>query len=1437
MKTPSLRTPAHRTSSLHTATPATPAAHAAPRATAAPRRAFSLVFSLIIMSLMLMLVLCLVALLTVEMRLSANAVDRQRARFNALAGAKHALAQLQQEAGPDQRVTAQSNVTLSLGAKSSTPSKRNVRTLWKDRNAYWTGVWDTRTSIKGKTYDPSYERPAAWLVSGPVQLQSLAELTEYPSDYKVPWTKIKSDDKESVILFTSLPATEDPGTANADADSAHPFDTKVTVSRVDILSPAGNTVGHLAYWVGDEGVKARVNLQLDTYHKKQEVYSAYGFARSLTPPRLATELIPNWDNFQSDDLSIVNVLNTSSYAAHPSLEKITTTAAATETGYNVANSYAHAVTAYSQGLQTDTRFGGLKWDLSLAFEMPIENWYDSPFGVNPVGGGGGVPALPSSDGRSNGMATLDMESKESSISSPGSLSTNNAAPTGLGYPIKMQFSKDTKPMLLVREVGGAVGGDRVWSRPVFSTTLSGEQSAKANNPAAYAEGKKRIRGPAWELMRNYYRLYKAMDDDWKGIPNDSKAGANNFYGGALRARTFYPGIKQHNGQKASNGTHEAISHIFNSQNSGGDPFADDIAVTNGGLRPVPRPIKIAVSAYMTRYVLAFGLKREATGAAEGKTRVHLTVTPCVAVRNPYNVPISICGDIPINGTYNPKGTQEVGMKFGLRRYASPTFTFTTGQTSYGPYAFQEILRANMTNWNESETFVILAPYVVIPPGETYIFSAAGEKMVDVSGAHAIVGELGFNNQGGFFIPKIVNTGGGFAPLEVDEGEALTVNVGYNPSGSSYDSGTFIRFHIKSWPGDNGAYWHKDSYGTFSECAEHSEPFMIQFNPAIASPDRAFPFSRQLSVSTLPSEGGGALPLAILEFLEKPADWKPGYQYGGGKNAFPLYLMSNPLTATQRPDGQGRWTGPADKKLGFGSSSVSWHFRVRPCFAYEEMMAQDGYAAYGGNSIFTDGQRSFVTAYVPRTPMISLGEFQTANISVADHQPLYSVGNSFPTPFVGEGYVYHSQGSAHWTNYDHTWLLNNALWDRFFYSSIAPVTDPRGRDVPREVRSQKDVWSSFISTDPQSYIPLPNPQFILNPTIERATLQRLIDDKDSYRRSAAYLYQNGAFNINALDERAWTALLASNRNGQVAKSDNGNTAGNDGGRGSADDNITILPRLLPIQKNDQGGSSISRNSQLRDHAAWRGAKGLTDKQIKLLAQAVVYKSRQRVSTSIHGVKYTHADVPSSNPLRRPFLSIAEFVNHAVFADNEENRPTSSPTDFHKFGVIQAAIFYADKILKAEINVGMEQDTVDIDRNKLLQTDQGSFPFPNVVSNMENAKLAVSGASVGNLVQGDIFQSVGARLSARSDTFTIRAYGDTVGEGGNNLAGRAWCELVVQRTPEYVDPTDAPETNPHDDMNFGNINTTGKEKNALSVINKYLGRRFRIVSIRWLNESDL
>ncbi len=97
------------------------------------------------------------------------------------------------------------------------------------------------------------------------------------------------------------------------------------------------------------------------------------------------------------------------------------------------------------------------------------------------------------------------------------------------------------------------------------------------------------------------------------------------------------------------------------------------------------------------------------------------------------------------------------------------------------------------------------------------------------------------------------------------------------------------------------------------------------------------------------------------------------------------------------------------------------------------------------------------------------------------------------------------------------------------------------------------------------------------------------------------------------------------------------------------------------------------------------------------------------------------------------------------------------------------------------------------------------------------------SPGWLSQADVLASIAPFITPRSDTFLVRCYGDAQNPATQEIEGRAWCEAVVQRLPDLTEPA----TGSYDPEDAVVPNTT-----------KYpFGRRFKVVSFRWLSSFDI
>lgn len=430
-------------------------------------------------------------------------------------------------------------------------------------------------------------------------------------------------------------------------------------------------------------------------------------------------------------------------------------------------------------------------------------------------------------------------------------------------------------------------------------------------------------------------------------------------------------------------------------------------------------------------------------------------------------------------------------------------------------------------------------------------------------------------------------------------------------------------------------------------------------------------------------------------------------------------------------------------------------------------------AYWGGGVRADfGVPFFTFRSIPLTPPISLGRLQhacangfrrywkdspisipsgsfPANANALDGYrylaPMASrvIGNSFAHPLIAgdrlEGTLFANLGAGNgspardYTTADHSYLANAALWDSWYFSSLAPQTlEPYGSNG----RNLQQVFDDFFPEDAaQAPVPLPSSRLVPFRGDEDADLRELVErgkiDDEAYRRIAGHLMVEGAFNVNSTSTTAWKVLLASLRDHATAR------------RGRTDEEISLeagsageTPVNGLIVAN---GSRSEPTSDPQEPDQWTGFRTLEDGEIEDLAARLVEEIR----------------------LRGPFLCLSDFVNRRPGRD----------ADLARQGALQAAIE------KAGINGDLDQAFRGMDALP-------GVPFPEAAEGSKAAGIP------GFITQADLLTPLGPVLQARSDCFTIRAHGSARDAAGNVIA-RAWCEATVQRTPDYLDPADEPD----------------------------------------------
>ncbi len=413
--------------------------------------------------------------------------------------------------------------------------------------------------------------------------------------------------------------------------------------------------------------------------------------------------------------------------------------------------------------------------------------------------------------------------------------------------------------------------------------------------------------------------------------------------------------------------------------------------------------------------------------------------------------------------------------------------------------------------------------------------------------------------------------------------------------------------------------------------------------------------------------------------------------------------------------------------------------------------------------------------VPNQPLVSLGQFMHMPASNFRSFGIYEmflpgtmfVGGSCASPVMDATATARSIGLGTSTGgaannklfLDDSFLANEALFDRFFFSTVPPG----GANSP-------DTWANFNAANAGATLsdsskPLLNSRmkpYFKNKSVPAMTDLRNVD------KAAANLMLDGAFNINSTSVAAWKALLgglSGNNSLALWNGTTGSTATVPAGSG------TLVSRFW-------SASGLTAANQ-----PWSGVRILSDTELNDLATRIV------------------EDVKT----RGPFLSMGDFLNRRL-------GPADSLT---RCGTIQAAIDKTPLNTAAKAAGAVVNATAPAEANRV----------PNLIAaNMKDASGDTWSTALGipgYLMQQDIIQAIAPALAARSDSFLVRSYGEVRNPRTGEVEGRAWAEAVVQRLPDLADDSQPAEI----------------AQASMNATNQALGRRFKVVSFRWLNPNEV
>ncbi|MBK1830408.1 hypothetical protein JIN77_06705 [Verrucomicrobiaceae bacterium R5-34] len=412
-----------------------------------------------------------------------------------------------------------------------------------------------------------------------------------------------------------------------------------------------------------------------------------------------------------------------------------------------------------------------------------------------------------------------------------------------------------------------------------------------------------------------------------------------------------------------------------------------------------------------------------------------------------------------------------------------------------------------------------------------------------------------------------------------------------------------------------------------------------------------------------------------------------------------------------------------------------------------------------------------------------------------------IGNSFIHPMIARDGVYTyfdnsksqdpvDRSNPYTTNttdnklfndyWDHVFLLNDALWDDYFVSSLADQTRPGASSA----LSLSENLDQLVENES-----LANSRYHFRATGQSASdIKAELQAQEGYLKAAKHLMVDGMFNVNSTSVPAWTALFAGIRERQLVYR-NGSSLQ----PVSVPSGKRIALSRYNTEISDQEMDDPETGANLPDGSnGWTGVRYLDDDQILKLAEECVKQVKQR----------------------GPFLNYSEFINRRLSTD-----------ELGLMGALQSAIDYDDSSPQSgSINYRFKNGPDYM----MQQSELGSHRFqtPEATAGSRFAGIP------GYVIQSDLLKPISNTLAVRDDTFRIRAYGESLDSDGN-VTAKAWCEAIVQRSPEYCDPTneaDVPARILDEDGEFS-------DNAELSEVNSRFGRQFNIISFRWLNANEV
>ncbi len=1293
------------------------------RARGTARGGFALLITITLVAFLVLVLVALATLTRVETRVADNSRDQAMARQHALFALNLAIGQLQEYTGPDQRVTTTADI-LADTDKAGTATPATVSTTARigvqPGTRQWTAVWGNSQTGIGYNLKPDKiigrgVTPALlnWLISGNEGTTYGANGTaggvtagtgmRYSPASVVDLTNLSAPtiDNKSAVLLVGPNSVGTAATATQDYIVAPLIPITAPAESLPGTSP---NVGNYAWWVGDEGVKARINLQ--------NGYEKTGLATDrihsfITTQRSAIELMDRGDaNPISMDCELPS-LHAAKLFSKEQLALLGDDSAKKNNLSGAIRARFHDMTAFSRGVLSDTYAGGLKKDLTADIADTSADHSYRPTDSTPIFTPMSTtePNLPTWGHLRSWARAVDQTSKQI-IPQPANTTTAGIAPVLVYAAVGFEAYVDTS------DINGDSVDDNTMRMAIYPVVM-------LSNPYPVTIAATRYDFGMRFQAQSYCALKSTKNLTIKNGNADNttiwKLHALLDLGSLDKADAFLPiGTSTESAVKATMTRSDYLSFTIDCQ-------------------PIPpgetHVYRLDGSVDRTNYAPGKLLTRAPAGAGAA-----LGISNALILPGSYTLPASVLdSDVLMlhlrNISANMAQTrqnmevvlaEEGGLTDDSRKYQHHTIlAVSTGAGHAENYLVHNLsTSATMDSWKAGGFTQAAAAFRFGFPMETYI-----EWMSGIFGMGQIH-NLVWLRHGNFRAPVGLST----------RYESDATFIGGNPDHSTY-SGTMIAGAVATNKSPNG-------------------------DPALIFKTVGYATSM------------------------------------GGKTSLNVYgaAFTHILDA------------PAGELL--------------------------------NRTIFFDVLNS-------PDDLLSLGQLQHVPFSRYIFDPLNPFGNSMGDIRVPRTSNYNNReniipldpnslaSTTYQPAYDLSWHLNHSLWDKYFVSGVPTSWTQNDIDTSRalpdsRMRPYKKDGDAVAIEDLRRTVSGTNP---------------------AYDRAAANLMVDGAFNINSTSEQAWRAILG----GPLGLTTDDSFA-------STTDKVS---QIIPYARFARGlkfpGDSTwaaldtTMNVDVSSELNYRktnyvGNRGLWLNTAGSNFDKVFNKTIQNTNTNTNALinELAHRIVLE---IRRngPFLSLSDFVNRPILA-------TENPAGIK--GPLQTAIdtmsplaAQANPRPQADIGLGTSAgagDHLTYDANRMpatierfkkwdwehyfggpldvtaSQMQQGTMPTRYTGETGTDSFRYVNAFGPKYLTQADILSTLGPELSARSDTFVIRTYGESLNPTTSEVEGRAWCEAIVQRTPDYIGG-EAAETAP-----------TALPADSLS---SKFGRTFKVVSFRWLTDQDI